>query len=274
MNDTIKELTKVEAQLTAARAVLAATGKSPRQISEESRLKVIKFIYRFGYTSASIVQLLLGRTSAGYAQKLARQGWLVATKTESGIPASFFTLTELGLQEAERHATELYRYTEIDPFKVNQQQIRHYLLAQSSTVNVVNVEAIIDFATERMFSQGGDRSGAKRPDVVWMTKAGLRIAIEIELSAKWARDLDEFVLGIERALQATSEKPAQYARFVVISDSKAIIDRYSAAMQPGAALSIWKKNERGHWVIEKTIKVSDWLIRKIDFQLIGNNKCA
>ena len=271
--NNIKKLTQVEAQLIAARAMLA-TGKSPRQIGEESRLKVIKFIYRFGYTSASIVQLLLGRTSAGYAQKLARQGWLVTTKTESGIPASFFTLTELGLQEAERHATELYRYPEIDPFKVNQQQIRHNLLAQSLTVNAVNTEVITDFATERMFSQGGDRSGAKRPDVVWMTKAGLRIAVEIELSAKWARDLDEFVLGIARALQPTSDKPATYSRFAVISDSKAILDRYRFAMQSGTALSIWKKNERGHWVIEKTIKVPDWLISKIDFQLIENNKCA
>src|SRR5450759_4899907 len=71
MNDQTKGMTKIEAQLAAARAALAASGKSPRRLGEESRLKVIEWIYRWGYTSATIVQLLIGRTSAGYAQKLA-----------------------------------------------------------------------------------------------------------------------------------------------------------------------------------------------------------
>ncbi len=269
MDESMKVI-KIEAQLAAARAVLAATGKSPRQIGDESRLKVIDWIYRWGFTSASIVQSILNRTSAGYAQKLARQGWLVATKTKSGLPNLFFTLSEQGRQEAERHAAALYRYPEIDPFRVNQQQIRHYLIAQSSTVNALNADAITDYETERMFSEEGDKSGVKRPDVAWMTKAGLRIGAEVELSAKWARDLDMFTLGIARALQSGGDKPAQYNRFAIISDSPAIINRYRAAMQPGAALYLWKKDQRGHWAIDKAIKVPDWLINKIDFHLIGD----
>jgi hypothetical protein len=270
MNDQMKEMTKIEAQLAAARAVLAASGKSPRQLGEESRLRVIEWIYHWGCTSATIVQLLLGRTSAGYAQKLARQGWLVATKTKSGLPNLFFTLSEQGRQEAERHAAALYRYPEIDPFRVNQQQIRHYLIAQSSTVNALNAGVIIDYETERMFSGEGDKSGVKRPDVAWMTKAGLTIGAEVELSAKWARDLDMFTLGIVRALQSGGDKPARYNRFAIISDSPAIINRYRAAMQPGVALLMWKKDQRGHWVIDKTIKVPEWLINKVDFHLIGD----
>jgi hypothetical protein len=103
-----------------------------------------------------------------------------------------------------------------------------------------------------------------------MTKAGLTIGAEVELSAKWARDLDMFTLGIVRALQPSGDKPARYNRFAIISDSPAIINRYRAAMQPGAALYLWKKDQRGHWVIDKTIKVPDWLISKIDFHLIGD----
>jgi hypothetical protein len=269
MNDQVREMTKIKSQLAAARAVLAATGKNPHQLGVESRLKVIEWIYRWGYTSATIVQLLLGRTSAGYAQKLARQCWLVATKTKTGIPNLFFTLSEQGRQEAERHSITLYRYSEIDPYKVNQQQIRHYLIAQSSTINALNAGVITGYETERMFSGEGDKSGVKRPDIVWVTKAGLRIGGEIELSAKWARDLDDFVLGIARALQSGGDKPAQYNRFVIVSDSPAIINRYRAAMQPGATLSMWKKDQRGHWVIDKTTKVPDWLFGKIDFHLIG-----
>ena len=269
MNTQTQEATRVTHQLAAARMILAATGKSPRQIGEESRLKVIQFIYQFGYTSAGMVQLLLNRTAAGYAQKLARQGWLVATKTISGNPVSIFTLSERGLQEAERHSPALYRYPETDPYRVNQQQIRHYLLAQQSTINAINAGVIKGFETERMIDQAGDKPGVKKPDAVWIGKTGLRIAVEIELSAKWARDLDDFVASIARALQSSNDPSAAYHRFAIISDSKAIIERYRAAVAPNQPLAIWEKNQRGHWVVDHTSNVPAWLISKIDFQLVG-----
>lgn len=266
MTDAIR----IKSQLAAARAILAATGMSPRQLGVESKLKVIAWTYRWGYTSATIVQLLLKRTSAGYAQRLARQGWLISTKTVSGIPASFFTLSEQGLQEAERHSTSLYRYPEINPYKVNQQQIRHYLLAQTATINALMMSLIVSYETERMFAKDGDRLGEKRPDVVWQNQKAQRIAVEIELSAKWGRDLDEFVLGIVRALQSSNDKPAKFSRFAIVTDSPAIQKRYSNAMQPGTDLSLWKKDNRQHWAIEKTVKVPDWLINKVDFHLLGH----
>lgn len=268
-NQTAQPIIKTHAQLAAARNILAATEKSPRQLGEESRRKVIEWIYHWGYTSSTLIQILLGRTSGGYANKLAHQGWLTATKTESGIPNAYYTLTEQGLEQAERHAVSVYRHLEIDPYRVKQQQIRHYLIAQNATLNGLHMGIIARYETERMFARSGDKFGVKRPDVVWHTQACLKIAVEIELTAKWGRDIDEFVLGIARALQSTENKSASYSRFAIISDSKAIIERYRAAMQPGAELSIWKKNQRSHWVIEKTVSVPDWLINQIDFQLIG-----
>ena len=269
MNQTAQQLTDTHSQLAAARNILAATGKSPRQLGVESRRKVIEWLYHWGYTSSTLIQLLLDRTSGGYAQKLAKQGWLTATKTVSGSPTAYFTLTEQGLQEAERLSCALYRYPEIDNYKVNQQQIRHYLIAQAATLNGLHAGIITRYETERMFAQSGDKSGVKRPDVVWHTQAVLKIAVEIELSAKWERTLDEFVLSITKALHSSENIPARYNRFAIISDSKAIIERYRAAMQPGVNLTIWKKNQRSHWVIDKTIPVPNWLINKIDFQLIG-----
>lgn len=262
-------LKKNEMQLTAARKTLAETGKSPRAIGLESRIKVLIWLYYWGYASATTIQLLLNRTSGGYARKLARQGWLIATKTESGAPAAYYTLTEQSLQVVERHTTMLYRYLEIDQYRVNQQQIRHYLIAQHATINGLKAGRISNYETERMFSQQGDQSGIKRPDILWHTPAGLKIGVEIELSAKWSRNLDEFVLGIARALHATEAQNSRYDRFAIISDSPAILKRYRAAMQPGVDLTIWEKNSRRHWVIDKTIKIPDWLINQVDFQLIG-----
>ncbi len=268
MTDKFKQANELVMQLAAARAVLSATGKSPRQIGEESRLAVIQWVYHWGYSSATSIQELLERTAAGYAQKLARQGWLQAVNTESGTPKCYFTLSELGLQEAERHAERLLRYPEIDPYRVNQKLIRHDLIAQYATINALNAGLAVDYLTDRMFNQSGNKAGEKIPDVVWVTVSGLHIGVEVELSAKWDRDLDQFVIGVIRALMPQNDKPAKYDRFAIITDSPAIKKRYSDAFQPDADLSIWKKDDRQHWVIDKTIKIPAWVISKVDFRLL------
>jgi hypothetical protein len=265
---TIINKEKFNSQLAAARFVIAQSGKNPRQIGRESRLKILKWIYRWGYTSSSIGQLLLNRTSGGYMQKLAKQNWLVATKTKSGVPSSFFTLSQIGLEEAERHSLTLSKYLEIDQFKVEQTKIRHYLIAQESTIRALESGVIVDYKTERMFFNQGDTLGSKRPDIIWVTGSGTRIAVEVELSAKWERVLDDFVLKIIRALKTNSDSKSEFNRFIIISDSAAIIRRYEEAVQPDAEVSAWVKNSRGHWVIEKTYRIPDWLITKVDFQLI------
>ena len=258
-----------EDQLAAAREKSKQKGKSPRELGELALRKTIDWIYKWGFTSSGVVLDLLQRTAGGYSQKLSRQGWLIATKTESGIPSHYFTLSQAGLQEAERRSETLCRYPEINCFKVNQKLIRHDLLAQESTINSLNRGAILGFETERMFMKNGDARGIKHPDVVWLLHSGARVGIEIELSSKWDRDLHEFILQIAHALHSSSEKPARFDRFAIISDSSAIIKNYKEAMAPGASLPVWQKNSRGHWAIEKKIAVPDWLISKVDFRLIS-----
>ncbi len=258
----------VNSQLAAARLALSRSGKSPKALGLESRLKVFEWIYRWGYTSASIGQLLLNKTSGGYLQKLANQNWLHTTKTKSGTPVSFFTLAELGLQEAERHSFELFKYSEIDPYRVDQSNIRHYLIAQTSTINGLNSGHIVDYETERMFSKHGDKLGSKRPDIIWIAKSGTRLGIEVELSAKWDRNLDDFILKIINGLSQRQGLTSEFDRFIIISDSTAIINRYKMAMHPTASFNVWLKNNRGHWVIDKKYQVPDWLITKVDFQLV------
>jgi len=255
-------------QLVAARAALIATGKNSRQLGDESRLKMLMWIYAWGFTAVFIVKLLLGRTTGGYLQKLARQDWLVATKTKSGVPPFYFTLSEIGLQEVERRSESLCKYIEADPYRVDQPKIRHYLIAQIATIKALNSNSIVSYETERMFGKDGDKLGVKRPDIAWITSNGKRYGVEIELSAKWEKDLDFFVYGIAMALSNKDNESPDYDRFFIISDSPAIIKRYKAAMQPGVNLPMWKKNERGHWAIYKNIKVPEWLISKVDFKLM------
>lgn len=244
-------------------------GESPRARGERKRRRVLEWVYRWGYSSAEILRQVAGQQAKGYATGLVKKGWLVETKTESGSPRHYYTLSERGQQEAERLSDRLHRYPEADPYRVNQQQIRHYLLAQQSTWNALTAQVISDYETERMFDERGDKAGDKRPDVVWRLATGKEVGVEIELSAKWDRRLNEFVLGICRALQARGiDSPARYQRFVIVTDSPAIARRYKTAMQPGAELPIWKKNNRAHWEIEKVVQVPSWLIEHVDFSLL------
>jgi hypothetical protein len=252
-------------QLAEARAVLASQGKSPRQIGEEARLEVLNWIYRWGFSSATLIQKLLNRTAAGYAAKLTNQGWLASTRTESGVPKTYFTLSDTGLSTAERYATELLRYPEIDPYRVNQKLLRHSLIAQLSTINSISSGMTVEYLTERMLLANGIQHGEKLPDVVWKTASGISIALEIELSAKWERDLDQFILGVMRALDPEADYAPRFDRFVVVSDSPAILKRYEAAMQPRNDLRLWKKNKRQHWEVTNTTPIPDWLRERVNF---------
>jgi hypothetical protein len=268
MFDENIRVTKTVDRLAAARAVLLQTGKSPRELGRDSLLKVIEFVYRFGYTSSDNINQLLERTKGGYALRLVKQGYFVATRTLSGRPEFIYTLSEMGIQEAVRHSSTLYRYSEKDPYKINQQFIRHNLLVQKLTVNAINARVIDDYQTERMFDEAGDKLGIKRPDSVWITNNNIQIAVEVELTPKWARDLDGFILAIITSLESTQKRAARFNRFILCSDSRAIIDNYSIAMQPNVPLKLWEKNQRGHWVVVSTISIPSWLIEKIDFKLL------
>lgn len=249
-------------QLELAREKLKRIGKSPNELGKLHRLMTYDLIYKWGCTSPSIIQAFLGITKGGYLQKLTDQGFLKKTKTESGKPKYIYTLTRAGLEEAERHSMVLLPYPEIDPYRANQQLLRHNLLVQSATVNALVLGGIDEYESERMVSICGDKPGEKRVDACWI-KSGIRTGIEFELTKKWERKLDEFVYQIIIALQNK-----KYDQFIIFSDAQAIISGYSAAMKTGALINIWRKNIKGAWIVDRTETVPAWLSDKISFQLI------
>jgi hypothetical protein len=139
------------------------------------------------------------------------------------------------------------------------------------TVNALLDGKIKGYKSERMIITEGCTAGVKLPDVIWITSTGHEIAIEVELSARWERDLDDFILKIIRSLESDGDKTAQYSRFEIVTDAPAIKTRYEAAIKPGATVNSWKKNKRNHWQIDKTQQVPDWLIEKVDIILFGKS---
>lgn len=240
--------------------------------AEQKRQMLLEWVRRWGYSSSAVLAMLAG-AKGSVVGPLQKAGLVVATRTEAGgitrgTPKFYYTLSGRGLQEAERHAESRLRYPERDRYRVNQRQIRHYLVAQGTTVNALASGVVVDYQTERQIDADGDQAGIKRPDVVWTLPCGKQIGVEIELSPKWARQLDQFVLGIAWSLAGSQTASARFAKVVIIADAAVIVRRYKKAMRPGASLAIWKKSSHQRWQIVDTVKVPDWLIDRVHFEIM------
>jgi hypothetical protein len=183
------------------------------------------------------------------------------------VPTVFYTLTETGLELAQHHATNLIAYPELDPYRVNQSKLRHDLMVQRLSITAHQEGLVTKVQSEREVN-GGDQRGEKRPDAIWHLRDGRRIGIELELSAKWGRKLDDFIAAIATAIDP-SQAPDSLDAFSIVTDSEAIVDRYREAMKPGQPMRRWAKNVRNHWVIEEETVVPDWMHGRIDFRVIA-----
>lgn len=242
-------------RLAEGRAKLREQGITPRQRGREKLRLALDWIYRWGYSSPSVLDILSGAKRAGFPAKLVSNNLCARTKTQtgglvSGIPKIYLTLTESGLEEAERFSKNLLNYN-TDPYRVDQAKMRHDLIAQKATAQNLIDGTIADYKTERELAAKHE-AGVKEPDVVWSMPDGSKTAVEIELTAKWERRLDDFVLHTARSLIARDGNPARFDLVAVVSDSPAILERYKTAFRPGAKVNRWAKDQHGHYRIEKT----------------------
>ena len=101
------------------------------------------------------------------------------------------------------------------------------------------------------------QKNVKQADAYLITKNKQKFALEIELSAKWDRKLDQFVLSSLSSMNKSEANPEPVDSIIIATDSKAIIKRYKQAFKPGATLPIWTKNDRGFWSIQKQIEINN-----------------
>lgn len=243
-------------------------GTSPSKRGQTNELLVTIWLYLWGYSSTRLICALLRKKSYGWTTNAERRGIVRMTKTRSGSPRELVTLTQIGQARAEQHAAEVYDYREREPESIVQATISHQLLAQKVTIDAMHAEVIADYRTERQ-EIGRSRRSEKQPDVVWILANGDRIGIEIELTSKFERRLDEFVFGIYSALSPRSDKEEpSFAKFIVITDSNAIAKRYATAITVEAKMRTWKKSVRGVWIVDQVMQVPAWLQQRVEIMVI------
>ncbi len=269
MTNNISELKST----VAARAALttALSGKSPRQRGEEKMHAALDWVYRWGWSTPSIIDFVGGNAANGLAARLVKRGLLTKTRTASGgsvkgVPIWLLHLSPAGLVEVERVRNELLPY-QLDPYRTRQDQLRHYTIAQTATAKSLKTGYVVAFQTETELAQRSSKD-TKQPDIVWYLPDGIRMAIEVELTAKWGRDLDHFVLACLIALHPRAPEGSKFDQLALVSDSPAIISRYSKALTPGAHFRTWTKDEQRRWITEQEKIVPEWVQGKILCKLI------
>ena len=247
------------------------TGLSPRARGDEKTRIALDWLYRWGWSSPSVLDLTTGGTRSNLVQKLIKNQLVKSTRTQAGggikgVPSQMLTLTSFGIEQAEARSETLIPY-EIDPYRINQSLLRHDEIMQRATAQAIKNKIIINFKTPRELAIASEKE-IKQPDAIWIENNGARVGIEVELSAKWERKLDQFVRSCLTSLLPNSSPTYRVDKIYLISDSKAIIKRYDAAFEPGQLLTTWEKDERGIWKIKEKNKVPEWAEGKIVCHLI------
>ncbi len=250
-----------------AKARAAMKGVSPRVRGAEKTSLALDWIYRWGWASAASLESLTGGKRTGLSARLVRQKLVLATKTESGggikgVPIYMLTLTSAGRDEVERMRVDLLNY-EVDPYRIDQSKLRHDQIAQTATINALDNGTIESYKTPLELSAKSEKS-VKQPDVLWIQPDSTKMGIEVELSAKWERKLDQFVVSCLTSIQEN-----EVDSIALVSDSPAILKRYTKAFTPGEPLVIWDKDSRGIWRQLKKIEVPKWSEGKLLCKLIA-----
>lgn len=247
-----------------AAAMAAMNGKSSRQVGKDKDMAALLWVYKWGWSSASVLDSFASPNRRGVAARLVKKGLLEKHAADGGglkgVPVDILTLTQDGVAEVETSITEaeLLPYPRRGDRLIIWRQVRHDLLSQRYTAIRMVEKKITDYQTPRMIAAKSD-ANTKQPDAVWVMEDGKKMAVELELSAKYDRDLDEFC---HKVIWSLSDQ-GNYAFVGILSQSAAIRSRYKAKLTAGEKYNIWQKGNDGRYRIEKQKTVPDWVKGKI-----------
>lgn len=253
-------MTDAAQRLAQARQRLAAAGQSPRRVGKDRALAALDWVYRWGWSTPAVIDALTGAKRRGLCAKLVQAGLLVETKTAAGrilhdLPQKIVTLSDAGLAEVERRRVDDLMDYSTNPYKVNQAMLRHDLLVQKATQRSLQSGGIKGFLTPRELARKST-ADSKQADALWIMPDSRRAGVEVELTAKWDRRLDEFVW---RIWQSMTEQNRAMDLCIISSDSPAIIARYKKAFAAGQTVHTWRKDQQSKWHIDRAYTVPDWL---------------
>lgn len=200
-----------------------------KQLPQQAALS---WVYEWGYANAETLAQAAGiqqkSNRAQVARRLVKAGLLVPVKC--GHLGTVFCLSRdaLGVLDVFRDVPIPYPYR--DTTRVNMQALRHDLAVQNLARDMCPAGCTPRSA--RWFA-AAHPNASKIPDAVFVRADGTSIALELELTGKWARALHEMLTGIADTL---TRGDGRIGSFVVVLPSLAHLDRYKALWESGKLL--------------------------------------
>lgn len=236
------------------------SGISPNERGLIKRQKVLRWLYIWHKTSASIIQKILGTSQRDYMTRLEADG-LVQKVVTPGLPVGHvWMLTRDGLAMAIQLTGDLLDY-DTRPASIDLADLRHDLAVQMAALNLGE---LIDMKPERLL--GADAAGQKRPDAILAYRPvgaaqeeSYECALEVEFTHKKSRELDQALLAAAGMIERMEVGSVRY-----VSHSPALLDNYRKTL--AAPLNIWEKSEVAKkWVVTKQVRVSQWVIDSFEW---------
>lgn len=232
---------------------------SPRERGLKRAHDAIEWVYKWGWTTPTVLEINAGSFRSGLANRLVKSGILNRIETPSGginnTPSFLLTLTQRGLEKAVELTDKLIPY-ECDPHRINLGKVTHDELVQRITALKtweLDDSGIDDFVTPKSLHSWNENE-IKIPDVVWKRKDSKgnleNFACEFELTPKHKHEFDRFVTMTSDLLNVKDSSGKHlFAGIEIFSKSPALITRYSGAFEPGVNIHLWVKEpgKTGRW---------------------------
>lgn len=223
--------------------------------------------YRCGFITPTTLDGILGIKRRGHASLMVKQGLFEETKTgfpgnRFCMPSSIFTLTEAGVAEAERYVMEYLPY-DFNASKIaSSPKLYHDCLTHEITKNALISGSIQGYLSGRELATKFE-PGIKQFDFAWDINGEIN-GIEVEITGKWGRKLDQFATEILEAIHT-----GKVGHVIVISTSRALLKRYQDHFKVGNSIPVWVKNNQGYWrQSNQTITVPEGTLNNVSWQLI------
>ena len=236
-------------------------GESSIQRHKNKTYKVCKWILFHGIVSAEVIKMVAQQKNNSLPKQMVIEGLLFETKTTSGTPKFFYTLTRTGMDFATSFSRDYVDYNKyLSPLKLSQANFQHDLQIQKLSLMAIRKFGIKYLSQSQMMIR--QTRGVKVPDGLWLDNSNKKIAIEVEYSQKFGRVLDMTISSILESL-----REGRYDYYFYFVRSQIIQTNYSEAMKGGKVISKHVKNDKNIWIKDmKNIEiVPDWLSEKVFF---------
>lgn len=245
---------------------LALGDQTTRDRRNEKNMRAQRWVYLWGWSSPGITDSYAYPHRRGVTRRLINQGLLKEEITgaggEKGGASSVVALTPAGRANVEAEIEDpddLLDYQGLRTLKM--QQLRHDLLVQRAVARWMMEGSITSFQTPTEFAERS-QPGTKHPDALIINSTG-KHSIEMELTAKAPRRMDDFAWGVVRALDRE-----EYDSVHVLSPSNAILNAYKRRFKPGEKVKVWGKDQQGRAVQKDQKEMPNWVWKRLMFSTV------